>query len=81
MKTMTRAEFAALPDAQQLDAEITFDHGPERAAIHHDIRGASVGYVLSRYPAFDSIRIIRVITPQTSVYASASMRAAGGRGL
>jgi hypothetical protein len=55
--TMTREEFAALPDAQDLDIEITFDHGPERATIHHYIRGASVQYVLSRYAAFDSIRI------------------------
>jgi hypothetical protein len=57
MTTMTREEFAALPDTQHLDVEITFDHGPQQAVIHHYLRDASVQYVLSRYAAFDSIRI------------------------
>ena len=66
---MTRATFAALPGERQVDACITFDHGPDRAAIHHDIKDASVRYILSLYPAFDSIRITRLIAPQLSAYA------------
>jgi hypothetical protein len=56
---MTRAEFAALPGDQHVSAYITFNHGPDRAAIHHDIKDASVRYTLSRYPTFESIRITR----------------------
>ena len=79
---MTRAEFTALPGVQHVNAEITFDHGPDRAAIHHDIRDASVRYVLSRYPAFDSIRINRLIAAkQPGVYSSEFRKAPGGPGV
>ena len=68
-KTMTCAEFAALPGGQHVDADITFDHGADRAAIHHDVKDATVRYILALYPIFDSIRITRLIVPQPSAYA------------
>lgn len=71
MEAMTRAEFAALPGEQHVDAYITFDHGADRAAIHHDVEDASVQYTLSLYPAFDSIRITRLIAPRLSFDAVA----------
>ena len=81
MGKMTRAEFTALPGVQHVNAEITFDHGPDRAAIHHDIRDTSVRHVLSRYPAFDSIRVDQLIAAQRpSVYSSEFRKAPGGRG-
>ena len=70
MEIMTRAEFATLPGEQHVDACITFDHGPDRAAIHHGVKDASVRYILSLYPVFDAIRTTRLIAPQLSVYAS-----------
>jgi len=69
LRTMTRPEFAALPGAQHVDAYITFDHGADRAAIHHDLKDATVRYTLALYPIFDSIRITRLIVPQPSAYA------------
>jgi hypothetical protein len=69
MEEMTRAEFAALPGEQPVDAWIAFDHGPDRAAIHHNVKNAGVRYTLSLYPAFDSIRITRLIAPRLSAYA------------
>ena len=75
---MTRAEFAALPGDDQVDVEITFNHGPQRAAIHHDLRRASIRYVLSRYPAFDSIRIVRAnAVPRTADVPAAKPVGAG----
>lgn len=59
MEAMTRAEFATLPSGDRLEACVTFEHGPDRAAIRHDIRCATVGYILALYPTFDSIEIIR----------------------
>ena len=70
MDIMTREQFAALPGDQHVDACITFDHGPDRAAIHHEIKNASVRYTLSLYPAFDSIRITRLIAAKLSAYAA-----------
>jgi hypothetical protein len=60
MEIMTRAKFAALPGEQHVDACIVFDHGPDRAAIHHDIKDKNVRYTLSLYPVFDSISITRL---------------------
>jgi hypothetical protein len=69
LKTMTRAEFAAVPGAQHVEAYITFDHGADRAAIHQDLKNATVRNTLALYPIFDSIRITRLIVPQPSAYA------------
>jgi hypothetical protein len=60
MEIMTRGKFAALPGEQRVDACIVFDHGPDRATIHHDVRDKSVRYTLSLYPLFDSIRVTRL---------------------
>jgi hypothetical protein len=60
MEMMTREKFAALPGEQRVDACIVFDHGPDRAAIHHEVRNESVRYTLSLYPLFDAIRITRL---------------------
>ncbi len=70
MERMTRRQFSALPSGQHVDASVTFDHGSDRAAIHHDVRDASVRYILQLYPAFDSIRVTRMIAPQPSAYRS-----------
>ena len=60
MDLLTHAEFAALAGGLRVDGCIVFDHGPDRAAIHHEIKDKSVRYTLSLYPAFDSIRISRL---------------------
>ena len=57
---LTRAEFAALAGGLHVDARIIFDHGPDRAAIHHYIKDMNVRYTLSLYPVFDSISITRL---------------------
>ena len=68
-ETMTRAELAALPGEQHMDAYVTFEHGPDRAAIHHGVKDASVRYILMLYPDFASIRITRLIARTVSAYA------------
>jgi len=60
METMTWKQFASLPRNLDIDGEVTFEHGPARADIHHFIREASVGYILSHWPPFDSIRMCRI---------------------
>lgn len=69
MKIMSRAEFATLPQERHVKACITFEHGADRAAIHHGVDGASVGYTLGRYPQFDSITVFAVMVPPQSIYA------------
>jgi hypothetical protein len=57
---LTRTEFSALAGGLRVDGCIVFDHGPDRAAIHHEIKDKSARYTLSLYPVFDSIRITRL---------------------
>jgi len=60
METLTWKEFGRLPHSLRVRGEIVFNHGPDRADIHHPLRDASVGYILSNTPPFDFIRFCRV---------------------
>jgi len=60
METLTWKQFGCLPRSLHVRGEVVFKHGPNRADIHHPLREASVGYILSNTPLFDSIRFCRV---------------------
>jgi hypothetical protein len=55
MDILIRVQFTGPGSEQHMDAFLIFNHGADRAAIHHDIRREGVRYVLSLYPVFDSI--------------------------
>ena len=73
METLTWKQFGCLPRSLRIRGEIIFDHGPDRADIHHPLREGSVGYILSNTPPFDFIRFSRV----EEVVAAAARSASG----
>ncbi len=76
MKKMTNTEFASLPGAQHVDVYITLDYAPGHPTIHHNVRDASVRYVISQYPRFHSITLVRLVTAPASVYGRRCREAA-----
>jgi len=60
METLTWKQFGCLPRSSGIRGEIVFNHGPDCADIHHPLRDASVGYILSNPPPSDFIRFCRV---------------------
>jgi len=72
METLTWKQFGSLPHSLRVRGEIVFSHGPDRADIHHPLRDASVGYILSNTPPFDSIRFCRVAEVPTVAVRSAN---------
>jgi len=66
METLAWKEFCSFPCSLRVRGEITFHHGPDRADIHRPVQEASVDYILSSVPAFDSIRIYDVDSSERS---------------
>ena len=60
METLSWKDLSSLPRNLHIRGEVIFEHGPDRADIHHPLRDSSVGYILSHTPPFSSVRMCRV---------------------